>query len=120
MLTPVWYRGETREYVITVTSDGEAQDLTAATAIELQVKALPGSADPPLASLSLADGITLRPQTGDTLGQADIVFPVAWLTTASTPAGTYYFDIVVVLPGPIRRYVVKPRKVVIRDVVNPP
>jgi hypothetical protein len=120
MITPIWYRGETREYVITVTSDGEEQDLTAATAIEMQLKATPGAADPPLASLSLGSGITLRAQSGTTLGQADIVIPYNWLTGAGTPAGTYYFDVAVIFPGPIRRYVIKPTKVIVRDVVNQP
>jgi hypothetical protein len=121
LTTPVWYRGETINYVLTVTVDGAAYDLTTATAIELQLKAGPGSADPALASLSLAGGeIVRRTQSGTTLGQADVEIPSTWLTGVGTPAGTYYFDVVVVFPGPIRRYVVKPRKVVVRDVVNPP
>lgn len=120
MITPIWYRGETREYVITVTVDGDEQDLTSATDIEMQLKTAPGVADPPLASLSIGSGITLRPQSGTTLGQADIVLPYNWLTGAGTPAGTYYFDVCVIFPGPVRRYVVRPTKVYVRDVVNPP
>jgi hypothetical protein len=79
MTTPVWYRGETINYVLTVTVDGAAYDLTTATAIELQLKAGPGSADPALASLSLAGGeIVRRTQSGTTLGQADVEIPSTW------------------------------------------
>jgi len=117
-LTHVWYRGETRAFVLTVSVGGEAQDLTAAVDIELQLKAAPGDADPPLASMSVGSGITLRPQSGATLGQADIVLPYNWLTGDATPAGLYYYDVVAIFPGPIRRYVVKPTKVIVRAVVN--
>jgi len=120
MISPVWYRGETVNYVLTVTTDGVAEDLTAATGIEMQLKATPGAADPALASLSIGSGITLRAQSGTTLGQADIVIPSNWLTGAGTPAGTYYFDIVVIFPSSVRRYVVKPTRVIVRDVVNQP
>ena len=127
MITPVWYRGETREYVVTVLSGGEEQDLTQVAGIELQLKSAPGAVDPPLATLALGAGITLRTQSGETLGQAAVVLPYDWLTqvagspaTAVTPAGDYYFDVVVIFPGPVRRYVVRPTKVVVRDVVNQP
>lgn len=126
-ITPVWYRGETTEYELSVTRNGEAVDLSTATALELQLKLTPGAADPALASLSLGSGITLQTQSGTTLGKATVLIPYDWLTQTSgspaaavTPAGTYYFDVVVVYPGPVRRYVVKPTKVVVRDVVNPP
>lgn len=119
MITPVWYRGETIEYVLTVTSDGDGDDLRLAAGIELQVKLQPGAVDPPLVSVAIGTGVTLRDQDA-TPGIADVVIPYNALTGPGTPAGTYWFDVCMILPGPVRRYVVKPTKVVIRDVVNQP
>lgn len=116
-----WLRGETQELVLTVFDAlGEARDLSTATAIEYQVKALAGAPDPPLIALALGSGITLRPQADATLGQADVVVSSA-LTDALAP-GTYYEEAVLVLPGtpPIRKYVIGPRKFFVSDVVNRP
>lgn len=119
MIPQTWYRGETTTYVLTYVVNGVPTTLANASAVELQLKAAPGTADPPLATLSLGAGIALRNQTTSP-GQADVVIPYDWLTGVGTPAGTYYFDVVVVFPGPTRRYVVRPTRVVVRDVVNPP
>jgi hypothetical protein len=119
VITQVWYRGNTHTFILYATTDGIADDLRVADAIELQLKRNPGDADPPLAFLSIGGGITLRDQDTE-MGYADVVTPVDMLTGSGTPAGVYYFDVCVILPGPIRRYVVKPTKVVVRDVVNQP
>lgn len=117
----IWKRGETQELVLTVFgADGLARDLTTALAIEYQVKTAPGAPDPAPIALELGTGITLRPQTGMTLGQADVVVSSA-LTDALAP-GTYYEEAVLVLPGtpPLRKYVLGPRKLFVLDVVNRP
>jgi hypothetical protein len=117
----IWLRGETRELVLTVFgADNELRDLGAALAIEYQVKAAPGAPDPALISLAIGSGITLRAQSGATLGQADIAVSSA-ATDALTP-GTYYEEAVLVLPGtpPVRKYILGPRKLFLDDVVNRP
>jgi hypothetical protein len=120
----VWYRGETISYVLTVQSDGAGVDLSSATAIELQLKAEPGDADPPLVALSMATGeIVPRTQTGDDVGKADITVPYDTLMDDATPAGTYWIDVVVLFPASpqnIRRVPIKPRRVRLKDLVNQP
>lgn len=119
MSTPVWYRGETREMVFSYVEDGYATSLTTATAVEYQVKAAPGDADPPLISLGLGSGVTLRTQSGATLGQVDIVVPSA--DTDALAPGVYYEEVVVVFPGtPPRRKVPVQRKIIMSGVVNRP
>lgn len=120
MGTDHWNRYETIELDFTVTVDGERVDLTEATDLELQVKAAPGGADPPLVALTLGDGITLEVQSGATLGDGHAVIPSdAWDEVAG---GTYYWELVGVFPGtpPIRRYLQPVRKVILSEVVNPP
>lgn len=117
----IWLRGETRELVLTVFDlHNELRDLTSATAIEYQVKTAPGAPDPALVSLALGSGITLRTQSGVTLGQADIA--VSSAATDALAPGTYYEEAVLVLPGtpPLRKYVLGPRKFFVNDVVNRP
>jgi hypothetical protein len=118
--TQTWYRGESRELVLTISVDGEAVDLSSALAIEYQLKEAPGAADPPLIALALGTGISLRPQSGATLGQADVAIP--YTATDVLTARTYYEEVAAMFPGtpPIRRYVVPPRKVFVLDVVNRP
>lgn len=111
-----WLRGETRSLVLTVTVDGEPQDLTAATAIEYQLKASVGDPDPALISLSIGAGITLREQAGANLGVADIVVSSALADTLAP--GTYAEEVVTVFPGDVRRYLVGPRLVKVLGVVN--
>lgn len=118
MTTPTWYRGETIDYVLAVTTDGEPDSLSVATAIELQLKAAPGGSDPALVSLGIGTGITPRAQTGTDIGVADVQIPSAAL--AAVPAGVYYYDVVVIWNDGTRKYVVKPTKVLVRDVVNAP
>jgi hypothetical protein len=121
MITQVWHRGTTIEYVLTVSSNGTADDLSLATSLELQLKAEVDGADPALVSLGIGTGITLRTQSGTTLGMADVVIPYTAL--ASVADGTYWMDVVVTYsgsPNPIRRLVIPPTKVMVRGVVNQP
>ncbi len=113
-MTFIWYLGETKEYVLTVTTGGEAQDLTAASLLELRVSATIGGAT--LATLGLGTGIALRTQSGTTLGQALVTMAEDWLTDAALAVGVYYFYVVLEFPDSQRFYVIKPVKVTIREV----
>lgn len=119
MTTETWYRGETIQKLLTVATDGELRDLTSA-GLELEVKALPGNADPALISLAIGSGIELRSQSGATLGQADITITSAQVDGLAP--GVYWYDVVAILPGTpaIRKYVVPPTKVIVAAVVNRP
>ncbi len=116
---PTFWRGETRTLRLTVTDDADARvDLTAATAIEFQIKSAPGAADPALVAKALGDGVTLLTQTGETIGQADIVIAQGDTTDATAmPAGVYWLDAVVVLGG-VRSLVQQPLQMFLRDTVN--
>lgn len=116
----IWLRGETRELVLTVFDlDNEPRDLTSALSIEYRVKTAPGAPDPALISLALGSGITLRTQSGTTLGQADIEISSA-ATGALTP-GAYYEEVALTLPGTpaVRKYVLGPRKFFVDATLNP-
>jgi|SRR5688572_2599419 len=116
----VMFRGATKRWTITIRRevDDEPIDITAATALEFQVKTVPGAADPPLISKAIGTGVTIQPQTGDTLGQAIIALDGADTNGAGTPAGLYHYDVVLVLGGE-RHYVIAPSEFWLRDVVNP-
>lgn len=108
------FRGDTLDLVLTVTDDAdEPVDLTGAT-ITLTVKPNPGDAGATF-TRTVGSGITLRTQSGDTLGQADIA-----ITSANTlqTAGLYYVDVVVVLAGKTQ-HVVEPVEFTIGATVNP-
>jgi hypothetical protein len=112
--------GETRTLAVTVTrrsTDAFVNLLTEVSAIELQVKAQDGDADPPLISKSVGSGIVIRdPQTGDDLGVCDITLDPA--DTASL-SGVYRYDLVVTLTGGERLYGIRPSDFVVDPVVNP-
>lgn len=108
------FRGDTLDLVLTVTDDAdEPVDLTGA-AIVLTVKPNPGDADATF-TRTVGTGITLRAQSGDTLGQADIA-----ITSANTGVapGLYYLDVVVTLAGKTQ-HVVEPVEFTIGATVNP-
>jgi hypothetical protein len=116
--TPTWNRSETKTKVLTVVEDGALGNLTLATDIEYQLKTAPEVADPPLISLSVGFGITLRTQAGETLGQADILIPSA-AVDALAP-GTYYEEVCVIWADGRRTYPIPARKVIVKGVVNRP
>lgn len=108
--------GESRVLRVTVEDETGARiNLTGAT-IEFQVKAALGGADPALISKFVSSGITILPQSGETVGQADIE-----LLSEDTAAlsGTYYYDVVVVIGG-ARSYIIVPSKFFVSKVVNQP
>jgi uncharacterized protein YfaS (alpha-2-macroglobulin family) len=111
--------GDDVTYRLTVTDDTGARiDLTAATALEVQVKPALGAPDPPTISKSLAAAtITLLDQTSTTTrGQADFTFSSA---DTNVTSGLYWIDIVLVLGGK-RTHVVAPREYTIAATVNGP
>lgn len=112
------FKGDSVNYVLTVTDENDARkDLTAATAIELQVKAALDGPEPPLIIRELGNGVTIRNQAVEaTKGQADIVIASASTTLTS---GLYWLD-VVVLFGTARHHVFGPIEFTIAAVVNPP
>lgn len=112
------YKGETTVMRITVIreDDGLRENLTTASNIEWQLKTAPGAADAPLISKSLGSGVVLLTQSGDTLGQFEVTLLSA--DTSALAAGVYYYDAVVVMPGAVRHYVIRPSKATIKDVVN--
>lgn len=108
-------RGDDAAYLLTVTDDAGARvDLTTCSAIECQVKARTGAADPPAIGKALGAGIDpLDQQLPATRGQALITFTG---DDTDQAAGLYALDVVVV--DGRRTHVVAPREYVIADVVN--
>lgn len=110
------YRGDAARYRLTVTDDADARvDITGAT-IEVQVRTALGAVDPPSIGKSVGSGITILTQSGDTLGQADVVFASG--DTNIAPA-LYWIDVVITLAGD-RVHIVAPREYTISSVVNAP
>lgn len=115
MSIPEWYRGTTYTFRLGVTADGVAVDLTAATGIELRLKADPTDPDPPLLLLSLGGGIALRDQTGVDLGVADVTIDSDDIDSLSD--GFYWYDVYVYFAGTptVKRLVVKPTYVQVKS-----
>ena len=114
------FQGESKLITLTVLKkDGTAQNLTGAT-VEFQVKPKAGDADTALVidKSSATAGITILDQTvgADTEGQAEIAIDPS--DTSGQDAGQYEYDIVVILSGGARYYVVPPSPFIILDVVN--
>lgn len=112
------YRGDGATLRLTVTDDDDARiDLTAA-AIELQVKAGIGDADPALIAKAVGTGIALLDQAvADTKGQADIT--IAPADTDRAP-GLFWLDVVVIPAIGDRQHVITPIELTIGGVVNLP
>lgn len=125
MSHPTWYRGESIDYVLTVTTDDVADNLDTVEEIELRVKETPGEDDdePLLVSVKMTAGeIVRRTQSGANVGVADIRIPSDALTGDATPAGDYYYAVKLKWPddglgNDVIRYVVKPTRVRVRDAV---
>ena len=109
------YRGDDAAYLLTVTDDAGARvDLRTLSALECQVKAKPGAADPPTIATALGAGIDLLDQDlPATRGQALITFTGA---ATDQPAGLYALDVVGV--DGRRTHLISPRDFTIADVVN--
>ena len=109
------------DLVLTLTfrteSDEELMNLdTDVSAIELEIKAADGDADPALVSLSIGSGIVLLAQSGDTLGQAAATVPAA--SNTALGAGVKRYDVVAVLTGGTRHHAVNPSDYEVLAVVN--
>jgi len=111
------YKGEYKALRVTVLDPNEAPvDLTLATVIEFEVKPAAGDADAAIIiSKALGTGITIEPQSGDTLGQFVIQIQPSDTALIAEQAATY--DIVAVIDGK-RRLIVKPSEIRIRPAVN--
>ena len=113
------HQGEARQPTITVFKpNGKIQNLTGAV-IEFQVKPNPGDPDSELlVSKASPLGILILDQTvgGDTEGQCNIVLSPN--DTKDIPGGVYTYDVVVILPGFDRSYVINPSPFTIVSVVN--
>ncbi len=84
------------------------------TALEWELKARPGAADPALVHKDLLGDIVWVDQT---VSSYQINFNPADL--ASVPAGNYWHDVMALYTDGTRLYVFKPSVVQVRDVVNP-
>lgn len=112
--------GEHRTFRLTVTqeSDESRVDLTGA-AVEMEVKAADGDTDPALISLSVGNGITLEPQSGDTIGQALIELTPTHLSALQAGgARVLRYDVIALLASGKRHVVVPPSNFDYRVVVN--
>lgn len=110
-------RGAYRVFRTTVTDvdTGARKDITGAT-VEFQVRTAAGVADPPLISKAVGAGITILDQANAaTKGQADIVLAAA--DTSALAAGTYSYDLVIIVGGE-RRVLVPPSPFVLKEAGN--
>lgn len=123
------FLGESTVLLLTVVDDdtGDRFDLSTFAAIEWEVKAADGDADPALISKAIGSGITLRPQSGTTLGQAEIAIATADTTTANpdwpaAPAnvGVFRHDLIGIDGGGDRTVLVPPSDFTVNPGVNLP
>jgi hypothetical protein len=110
------YKGEDKNYTLTIVDEnGDRVDITGF-AIEFEVKPKAGDPDPASIAKSVGSGIVLKPQTGDTLGQATISLDPA--DTSGLAALVYKYDVVAVDGGGERHVVIPPSTFDLREVVN--
>lgn len=113
------HQGEARQPTVTVFKpDGNIQNLSGAI-VEYQVKPNVGDPDTELLIGKVSPiGITILDQTvgGDTEGQLKITLDPA--DTRNIAPGVYYYDVVVILPGFDRSYIVNPSPFIVLSVVN--
>lgn len=109
-------RGDTFFWRFTVRDDtGAAIDVTGYE-FEVEVKTEIDGPDPAVIAKTVGAGVTILAQTGDTLGQSDVLFTSADNTITSR---LYWLDVVAIKSG-VRTHVVKPRPYTILGVVNGP
>lgn len=108
------YKGVTWKKTLTVTDQtGARVDLTGA-AIAVRAKKHTSDPNPPVFDLEVGSGVTLRAQSGGTLGQADV--QLDGTASAAIPADNYVINVVVTPSGQLPQVVVPPTKLPIRDV----
>lgn len=106
------FAGDSLDLVLSVSDDNDLPyDLSAVTAIEVQIKRNLGDPDPPLVAKSLGSGIVLNSVT---VGRADITIGGSELALAP---GLYWLDSVVIASGR-RHHTTAPREFTVLDVVN--
>jgi hypothetical protein len=93
MTTLTITQGDSYQFPITVSDEdtGQAIDITSGS-LYCTVKQQMSDADPGLCQLTEGSGITLRTQSGATLGMADIKFTPAQTTTFPAPS-TLLWDV---------------------------
>lgn len=119
--------GESLRLLITV-EDGDTDDLFDLSVffdIELEVKAADGDNDPALLAKSIGNGVMVLPQTGGTLGQAEIAIMTADTSTAPWPVapgniGVFRYDVVGVDAAGERTILVPPSDFIVSPGVNLP
>jgi hypothetical protein len=120
-MTTTWYRKQTLNYLLAVTStdpdDPEAApaplSLDNLTSLDLRVKLSSDDNDPPIVIVGLADGWVVRTQTGGDLGKADLTTAADWLD--GVDAGVYHYDIKAVWNDGTAKFVFGPAKVKIKN-----
>jgi hypothetical protein len=112
-----WTRGQTEEWVLSITQvDGSPEDLTGE-AVEFEVKKYEGEADPPALHLEVGAGLTVRAQTGQDVGKADLL--ATSTQTFALAAGTWHYDVFVTRQGGARKRAMFGR-LVVKNIVNFP
>lgn len=107
--------GESKTWLLTVTTDGARQSLTGLT-IAFEVNRTEGSTDVPLISRAVGSGITLRDQDVEaTKGQAEITLAPA--DTEGVFAGEHRFSVKVAWPSGKVKYPVR-GTFILENVVN--
>ena len=122
------YLGESAIFLLTVedADSGERLDLSTYTDLQWEVKAAEGDADPPFLAKALGAGITLRLQSGTTLGQAELAIETSDTTTnpdwPSAPGnvGVFRYDLIGVTAAGNRDVLVAPSDFTVQPVVNTP
>ena len=110
------FKGEDKNYTITVVDEnGDRVDLTGWT-LEFEVKPKAGDADPASIAKSTGIGITHLTQSGATLGQATLDFDPA--DTSGLTAGLYKYDLLAIDGSGNRLVVIPPSTFELRDAVN--
>lgn len=119
--------GEALRLLITVEDGdtGELFDLSVFADLELEVKVADGDGDPALLAKSIGSGVTVLPQTGATLGQAEIAITTTDTSTTPWPAapgniGVFRYDVVGIDGAGERTILVPPSDFIVSPGVNLP
>jgi len=108
------FAGQTKSWTLTCELAGARQSLVGCQ-VTFEVKKHDEDPDPPLIEKSIGSGITLLPDSGDTVGQATVVLdPLDTFGPLAPPFGNYRASAWVTFPDGTRTPVVKPDDLVIR------
>lgn len=119
------YVGQRRVYELTARDkdSGELLDLSIYSAMEFEVKAAEGDADPALIAKTLGAGIVVPTQTGSDIGKAQVTISTADTTTTPWPAapnnvGVFRYDLIGIDGNGQRDVLIAPSDFVVEDLVN--